>query len=58
MKHFASLAAWVPGLLVDLFGLGGAGAAVYGIWMICHPAAFIIGGSLAAVGSYAVARSR
>lgn len=59
MQRFASrFAVWAMDFGLHAGFLGGAGAAVYGVWLIYHPAGFIVGGSLAVAGCYIVARTR
>lgn len=57
MKSFTrAVIAALPVLFVDVVGLGGAGALVYGIWQIYQPAAFIVAGVLAIAVSFMLAR--
>jgi hypothetical protein len=57
MKSFTrAVKAALPTLLLDGLGASGAGALVYGIWLIYQPAAFIVGGTLAIAVSFMLAR--
>lgn len=43
-------------LLRDLVGLGGAASIAYGAWLASPPLGFVVGGGLALVGVWLLAR--
>ncbi len=45
-RNGARACAGVPGLLIDLVGIAGAGCVSYGAWLVYRPAGFLVGGLL------------
>jgi hypothetical protein len=41
--------------LIDVAGLIGAGSVTYGVWLVYHPAAFIIGGVMILIAAWLAA---
>jgi hypothetical protein len=41
--------------LIDCAGLVGAGSVTYGVWLIYHPAAFVIGGAMVLLAAWLAA---
>lgn len=42
--------------MIDLAALGGVVAIVHGVDLVYHPAAFIVGGAMALIGAWKLAR--
>lgn len=52
----AAIAGALPGLALDLAGVGGAASVTYGAWLVYPPAGFIVGGILALAATWLLAR--